>query len=69
MLDGQDLLLPVRRLSDDGIKAWQQVLAHGWEGLVAKDPNSTYIGGRTQKWVKVKVPMYREGERGWEPKK
>ena len=69
MLDGQDLLLPVRRLSDDGIKAWQQVLAHGWEGLVAKDPASTYIAGRTQKWLKVKVPTYREGERGWDPKK
>ena len=24
---------------------------------------------RTQKWLKVKVPTYREGERGWDPKK
>jgi hypothetical protein len=24
-------------------------------------------GGRTLKWLKVKVPQYREGERGWEP--
>jgi hypothetical protein len=23
---------------------------------------------RTLKWFKVKVPHYREGERGWEPK-
>ena len=28
----------------------------------------TCVGGRTLKWLKVKVPRYREGERGWEPK-
>ena len=65
VLDGQDVVLPVRRLDDDGLKAWQQVVTHGWEGLVAKDPTSPYLGGRTLKWPKVKVPAYREGERGW----
>jgi len=45
------------------------VLEHGYEGLVAKDPESRYVGGRTLKWLKVKQPHYREGERGWEPKK
>ncbi len=68
VLDGQDLVLPVRRLADDGLKAWQQVLEHGYEGLVAKDPASPYVGGRTLKWLKVKQPNYREGERGWEPR-
>jgi bifunctional non-homologous end joining protein LigD len=68
VLDEQDLLLPVRRLSDDGLKAWQQVVEHGYEGLVAKDPASPYIGRRTLKWLKVKQPHYRDGERGWEPK-
>jgi ATP-dependent DNA ligase len=42
------------------------VLARGYEGLVAKDPASVYVGGRTLNWLKVKVPKYREGERGWE---
>ena len=65
VLDGQDLLLPVRRLSDDGLKAWQQVIEHGYEGFVAKDPESPYVGGRTLKWLKVKVPKYREEERGF----
>jgi hypothetical protein len=55
-------------LADHGLKAWQQVLEHGYEGLVAKDPESRYVGGRTLKWLKVKQPNYREGERGWEPK-
>jgi bifunctional non-homologous end joining protein LigD len=27
----------------------------GWEGLVAKDPTAPYIGGPTQRWLKVKV--------------
>src|SRR5580704_11832 len=67
VLDGQDLVLPVRRLSDDGLKAWREAVAAGFEGLVAKDPAAPYVGGRTLKWFKVKQPHYREGERGWEP--
>jgi len=65
-LDDQDLLLPVRRLADDGLKAWQQVLERGYEGLVAKDPTSLYRGGRTLAWLKVKQRDYRVEERGWD---
>jgi len=68
LLDGQDLLLPVRRLADDGLKAWLEVLEHGYEGLVAKDPTAPYVGGRTSRWLKVKQRDYRVGERGWEQK-
>lgn len=46
--------------------AWEDVLARGYEGLAAKDSASPYVGGRTLKWLKVKQPKYREGERGWE---
>jgi len=68
VLDGAPaVLLPVRRLADHGLKAWQEVLDRGYEGLVAKDPKSPYVGGRTLKWLKVKQPKYREGERGWKP--
>jgi len=60
-LDGAPgVLLPIRRLADHGLKAWQQVLEHGWEGYVAKDPESSYAGGRSLKWLKVKQPKYRE---------
>lgn len=66
VLDGAPgVLLPIRRLADHGLKAWQQVLEHGWEGLVAKDPESPYVGGRSLKWLKVKQPNYREQERGF----
>src|SRR5215831_5840776 len=68
VVEGRDLLLPARRLAEDGLKAWQQVIEFGYEGLVAKDVASPYRAGRTLTWLKVKVPNYREGERGWESK-
>jgi ATP-dependent DNA ligase len=67
-IHGHDLVLPTRRLADDGLTAWAEVLERGYEELVAKDPASSYVGGRTLRWLKVKQPHYREGERGWEPK-
>jgi hypothetical protein len=33
---------------------------------VGKDPESPYAGGRSLKWIKVRQPKYREGERGFE---
>jgi bifunctional non-homologous end joining protein LigD len=68
LVDGHALVLPARRLADDGLKARAQVLERGYEGLVGKDEASPYVEGRTLSWLKVKVPRYREGERGWEPK-
>ncbi len=56
-------------LAPNGLDAWAEVLARGYEGLVAKDPASPYVGGRTLSWLNVKVPHYREGERGWEASK
>ena len=51
-------------LAGDGLKAWAQVVERGYGDLVAKDPASPYRGGRTLAWLKVKVPHYREVERG-----
>ena len=65
VLDEQNMVLPVRRLADDGLKAWQEVVEKGYEGLVAKAPQSPYVGGRTLKWLKVKQAKYREVERGF----
>jgi bifunctional non-homologous end joining protein LigD len=61
----QTLILPARRLSPDGFAAWAQVLHRGFEGMVAKDPEATYVGGRSLKWLKVKQPAYRVEERGF----
>ena len=68
LVDGHALVLPARRLADDGLEAWAEVLERDYEGLVGKDEASPYREGRTLSWLKVKVPHYREGERGWDPK-
>jgi len=66
LLDGQRLLLPARRLSGSGVEAWREVEQRGYEGLVAKDASSLYIGGRTLSWLKVKQPDYRVEGRGFQ---
>src|SRR5262249_46285445 len=45
-IDGHRLVLPARRLADEGLTAWAEVLTRGYEGLVAKDSASPYVGGR-----------------------
>ena len=69
LVDDQQWVLPARRLAANGLEAWVQVLERGYEGLVGKDEASPYVEGRPLTWLKVKVPHYREGERGWEPKR
>ena len=69
LIDEQRLVLPARRLAPDGFEAWAQALEFGYEGMVGKDEASPYTEGRTLAWLKVKVPHYREGELGWEPKR
>jgi ATP-dependent DNA ligase len=58
----------VRRLAHDGLKAWEEAVVRGFEGVVAKNPESRYVPGRTTAWLKVKQPHYRDGARGWETK-
>jgi ATP-dependent DNA ligase len=67
LVDGHALVLPARRLADDGLEAWAQVVERGYEGLVGKDEAAPYREGRSLSRLKVKQPRYREGERGWEP--
>jgi ATP-dependent DNA ligase len=40
--DAGRLVLPARRLADNGVDAWAQVLANGYEGYIAKDQLSPY---------------------------
>jgi len=55
---GGDLVLPVRRLAGNGFEAWPEVIAHDYEGLVAKEEASLYEAGPTRRWLKVK-------QKGW----
>jgi bifunctional non-homologous end joining protein LigD len=59
------MIFPARRLSNNGLKAWQEALKRNYEGIVAKDPDSRYIPGRTPSWLKVKQKDYRKEERGF----
>jgi bifunctional non-homologous end joining protein LigD len=54
-LDGHTMVLPCRRLPNDGAKAWAIVEERGYEGMIAKDPRSIYRSGGTRSWMKVKV--------------
>jgi bifunctional non-homologous end joining protein LigD len=51
---GSEMVLPLHRLEPAGARAWARVERRGLEGFVAKDPASTYRGGSTRSWVKVK---------------
>lgn len=65
LINHHSMIFPARRLSPNGFKAWEEAVARGYEGIVAKDPESPYVAGRTLKWLKVKQPKYREKERGF----
>jgi hypothetical protein len=41
------------------------VLQAGFEGYVAKDEASPYVGGVTKSWLKVKVPGWTDPEDKW----
>jgi bifunctional non-homologous end joining protein LigD len=48
LLRSERLILPVRRLSPNGLEAWQEVIRAGWEGLVAKALSPpTWAGARS----------------------
>jgi ATP-dependent DNA ligase len=53
----------MRRFPRNGLEAWEEAVARSFEGLVAKNPESRYVPGRTLARLKVKQPRYRAGER------
>jgi len=57
---GSKVLFASRRLNSNGLLAFQEAKAGGYEGVVAKDLESPYIEGRTRQWLKFKV--HREDE-------
>jgi bifunctional non-homologous end joining protein LigD len=52
------VLTPCHRLAANGIEAFAVAKRHGYEGLVAKDLASSYVEGRSMKWLKVKVQKF-----------
>jgi hypothetical protein len=50
----------------NGLEAWDEVLGCNYEGMVAKDPRSSYTPGRTLSWLKVRQRGYRQEARGFD---
>lgn len=44
-----------KRLSGDGLEAFEIASRRGLEGIVAKELSSTYVEGRSAQWLKVKA--------------
>jgi bifunctional non-homologous end joining protein LigD len=65
LVAGAERIFPVRRLTSNGLVAWGEVLQAGFEGYVAKDEASPYVGGVTRSWLKVKVPGWTDPEDKW----
>jgi bifunctional non-homologous end joining protein LigD len=60
---GAERIFP--RLTSNRLVAWGEVLQDGFEGYVAKDEASPYVGGVTRSWLKVKVPGWTDPEDRW----
>ncbi len=53
-------------LESDGLEAWGQRVVRGYEGYVAKDEASPYVGGPTRRWLKVKQKGWTVEEDRWQ---
>ena len=54
-LGKQPTLFASARLASNGLKAYEIAKQKGFEGVVAKEESSSYIQGRSAKWLKFKV--------------
>jgi bifunctional non-homologous end joining protein LigD len=52
---GSPRLLLSRQLASNGFEAYRTAKRKGYEGVVAKDLASPYVGARSKYWLKVKV--------------
>jgi bifunctional non-homologous end joining protein LigD len=68
LLKGERVILPVRRLTPGAWRRGRTCCERAMKGWWRRI-RSRHVGGRTLRWLKVKQQKYREGERGWEPKR
>ncbi|KFZ31059.1 hypothetical protein IDSA_06145 [Pseudidiomarina salinarum] len=59
-LDWQDPLRFTEYRKGDGLEYYQEACDKGWEGLIAKDGEGTYVHSRSPKWLKFKCVMEQE---------
>ncbi|PDV89954.1 ATP-dependent DNA ligase [Rhizobium sp. H4] len=51
---GEEAIRLSEEIEADGDKLFRSACEHGLEGIIAKDRNSTYRGGRLGDWLKIK---------------
>jgi ATP-dependent DNA ligase len=56
----------LRPLAKNGLEAWAEVIAHDYEGLVAKEEASLFEAGPTRRWLKVKQRGWTDPEDRWQ---
>ena len=60
VIGSSKMLILSHRLAANGLEAFRTAKRRGYEGLVAKDPTSSYVQSRSTKWLKVKVHQEEE---------
>ncbi len=45
---------------EHGVRTFREACSKGWEGLIAKRAASTYVGGRSRDWLKLKCAFEQE---------
>jgi bifunctional non-homologous end joining protein LigD len=55
VVESGHLLLIAERLAENGLQAYRLAKRRQFEGVVAKDASSPYVGGRSRYWLKVKI--------------
>jgi bifunctional non-homologous end joining protein LigD len=54
LLTDSDSVRYTEHRTGDGVAFWRQACSDGWEGLIAKNADAPYAGGRTRNWLKFK---------------
>jgi bifunctional non-homologous end joining protein LigD len=54
VLKASDPVRYTEHRSGDGMAFWREACDAGWEGLIAKNADAPYRGGRTRNWLKFK---------------
>ncbi len=52
--DFEDPIRFVQHRNEEGVEYWKSACESGWEGVIAKDAEASYVQSRSQKWLKFK---------------
>lgn len=59
-LDWREPLRFTVHINENGVSYWRDACEKGWEGVMAKDASSEYVGRRSDRWLKFKCVNQQE---------